>query len=851
MTAAATATALSPQVGDPLDPVAGVARSGVMLSASAGLVGVLSYACTLLMAHLLPTAQYTQYAAAQMIVGIVGIVAHALVPLPLADLVRRHARRTAGRRDAMSFAVLVSLGVGLVAAVVSGAIVAAFADTDVALATAFASLVLFAVAPAQGWLQGELRFARYAVVSVLEVVARVVFSVAVVLAGAGPAGALIGFAVGGLVLVTGPVVMLRDLSWRPVVLLERGRWSETGDIALVQLVVSVLVGADVVLVALLGSGTASEAGFQALATLAKGPVYVAAGTVLVVFPVLRGQGVAAAEVLRSSLASFRALALVAAVLLATVPAPLVLLVLPAEYAASLGLAPWLAAAGLGYGAVTVLATVLLAVRRYRRTRAALAVAAVALPAGLVAGWALDGVHGLAVGAAIGALVATLGMAAIAAPVLPGGTGWATLRDVLAALVLLGTAWPARSVPVLWLGVAVAAGLLVLRAARSGPDDAGSEQTTGRHSRRSLRILHLGFEDPRMPGAGGGSRRTHEINRRLVARGHEVTVLTTRFPGHRDRVQDGVRYVHIGLGAGRNRITRTAGYVLAAVRECRTRPADVVVEDFFAPVSSAAAPLWSGRPTVGVVQWLNAHEKARQYRVPFHLVERFGVRRHVRMVAVSHHVGVALQALNPTAAIEVIGNGIPSGAVLTRRAPGPDVLFVGRLEIAQKGLDLLLRAWELASTRIGGDLVLAGSGPDEARLRDMVERAGLADRVRFVGWVGEDEALELMGGARLVAMPSRFETFGMVAVEAMATGTPVVAFDIDALREVLPAGFTRRVPAFDVEAFAAELVSAYHDDEWIAAAAPLARRFAAGFDWDVLAARQEAVYAEAAGTGAAR
>jgi glycosyltransferase involved in cell wall biosynthesis/O-antigen/teichoic acid export membrane protein len=832
---------------DVVAPDAGVhvAGNGVLLSVSAGLVGLLSYACTLLMAHLLPAAEYTQYAAAQMIVGIVGIVAHALVPLPLADLVRRHARRSAGRRDAMAFAWLVSAGTGLVAGVASGAVVATFADPGVAVATAVASFVLFAVAPAQGWLQGELRFARYAVVSVLEVAARVGFSVLAVLAGAGPTGALIGFAVGGLVLVSGPVAMLRDISVRPGVLRERTRWAETGDIALVQFVVSVLVGADVVLVALLGTGSVADAGFQALATLAKGPVYVAAGTVLVVFPMLRGGG-AADAILRASLGSFRVLALVAAVLLATVPAPLVLLVLPADYAASLALAPWLAAAGLGYGAVTVLATVLLAVRRYARTRAALAVAVVALPAGLLAGWALGGVAGLAVGAAAGALAATAGMALIAAPVLPAGTGRATARDVALAAVLLAVAWLTRGVPVLWLAVAALAGLYVLRAGRAAEPGDAPAPDGGR-----LRILHLGFEDPAMPGAGGGSRRTHEINRRLAARGHDVTVLTTRFPGHRDRVQDGVRYVHIGFGTGRTRLTRTAGYALAAVRECRRRPADVVVEDFFAPVSSAAAPLWSGRPTVGVVQWLNAREKARQYRLPFHLVERFGVRKHDRMVAVSHHVGATLQGLNPSATIDVIGNGVSPAAARERRAPGPDVLFVGRLEIAQKGLDLLVQAWALAAPRIGGDLVVAGAGPDEPRLRELVERAGLADRVRYAGWVDEAGALALMAAARLVAMPSRFETFGMVAVEAMATGTPVVAFDIDALREVLPAGCTRRVPAFDVVAYADALVEAYADTEWIAAAAPTARRFAAGYDWDVLATRQEAVYAAAARTGTAR
>ena len=42
--------------------------------------------------------------------------------------------------------------------------------------------------------------------------------------------------------------------------------------------------------------------------------------------------------------------------------------------------------------------------------------------------------------------------------------------------------------------------------------------------RTVRVLHLGFEDPAMPGAGGGSVRTHEINRRLVARGHEVHIV---------------------------------------------------------------------------------------------------------------------------------------------------------------------------------------------------------------------------------------------------------------------------------------------------------------------------------------
>jgi O-antigen/teichoic acid export membrane protein len=443
----------------PAAPAGQVAKHSALLAVSAGLVGVLSYVCTLLMAHLLPTEQYTQYAAAQMLVGIVGIVAHALVPLPLAAVVRRYAPGAAGRRDGMAFATLVSVLAGVVAGLLTGGITAAFAPWHVAVATGVGSVVLFTVAPAQGWLQGELRFTRYAVASILEVAVRLGFSVVAVLVGWGPAGALIGFAVGGLVLVAGPLQMLRDVSVRPQVLREGVRWAETGDIALVQFVVSVLVGADVVLVALLGSGTAAEAGFQALATLAKGPVYVASGTVLVVFPLLRA---GSSDVLAPALHSFETLALAAAVVLATVPTSLVLLFLPEKYIGSTDLLPELAAAGLGYGAVTVLATVLLALRMTRRTYAALVAATVCLGAGLGVGWALNGVNGLAVGAAVGALTATLLLAMLAAPALPRGQLGSTARTLLIAAVLLVVLLLTAHLPALWLVCAAVGGLLALR-----------------------------------------------------------------------------------------------------------------------------------------------------------------------------------------------------------------------------------------------------------------------------------------------------------------------------------------------------------------------------------------------------
>ncbi|QFZ24478.1 glycosyltransferase family 1 protein [Saccharothrix syringae] len=359
----------------------------------------------------------------------------------------------------------------------------------------------------------------------------------------------------------------------------------------------------------------------------------------------------------------------------------------------------------------------------------------------------------------------------------------------------------------------------------------------------MRVLHLGFEDPALPGSGGGAVRTHEVNRRL-ARDHDVTVLTTRWPGCADRVQDGVRYEHVGLGRGRTHLGRIAGYALVLPFATRRREADLVVEDFFAPVSSTGAPRWTGRPTVGVVQWLNAREKSRQYRLPFFLVERAGVRAHRRLVAVSAGVADRLRALNPAAHVDVIGNGVDAAAFEVAVPRGRDVVFVGRLETAQKGLDLLLTAFAGIADRLPGDLVLAGDGPDGDALRARAASLGLADRVRFPGRVADRAKFELFAAAAVVAVPSRFETFGIVAAEAAACGSPVVAFDIDCLREVVPDGVGVRVPAFDTAALGRALLDLAVDPDRADRMGARGRELARSRSWDRIARQQEEAYLSA-------
>jgi glycosyltransferase involved in cell wall biosynthesis len=120
---------------------------------------------------------------------------------------------------------------------------------------------------------------------------------------------------------------------------------------------------------------------------------------------------------------------------------------------------------------------------------------------------------------------------------------------------------------------------------------------------------------------------------------------------------------------------------------------------------------------------------------------------------------------------------------------------------------------------------------------MVDDLNLSARVRFVGWVQGAAKYDLLSSARLVVVPSRHETFGLVAVEALASGTPVIAFEIPCLSEVIPAGSGWLVPPFDVEALSSTLIKRYNDQDELLAAGLRGRSFAGRFDWDRLADTQ--------------
>jgi glycosyltransferase involved in cell wall biosynthesis len=359
------------------------------------------------------------------------------------------------------------------------------------------------------------------------------------------------------------------------------------------------------------------------------------------------------------------------------------------------------------------------------------------------------------------------------------------------------------------------------------------------STRRLRILHLAFEDPAKPAAGGGSRRTLEVNRRLAER-HEITVVTYKYPGWKDRDADGIAWRHAGVRAGF--AASVASYFAALPAVVRRVPHDLVVEDFGAPIGGALVPLYARRPCLAMINWLFAAEMARKYRLPVHRVETLGVRLHRDAIAVSDALADRLRAANPRIGVDVIPNGVePAAFAASATGRRHLALFLGRLDTHQKGLDLLLTAYAKAAPVTTAGLVVAGDGRDAGALRRRAEQLGIADRVEFPGRVTGAAKYALLASAQVVCMPSRYEGLPLVAMEALACGTPVLASDIDCMRSVVAPGTGRLLPPGDVDAWASAMAEALADPAGCLAMGRRGRASARRFDWDGAALRQEAVY----------
>jgi glycogen synthase len=401
----------------------------------------------------------------------------------------------------------------------------------------------------------------------------------------------------------------------------------------------------------------------------------------------------------------------------------------------------------------------------------------------------------------------------------------------------------------------------------------------------MRVLMLSWEYPPVM-VGGLGRHVHALAEAMAAAGHELTVLT-RHPGLAevayDEVAGGVRVVRVAEDPTQPSFTddllawTTAlnqALTRAGLAVCADRSFDVVhAHDWLVAHGATTLAQHLGVPLVAT---LHATEAGRhQGWLPgpvnrtIHSVEWWLTSEARRVVTCSAYMRWEVTRLFdlPAGKVDVVPNGVdaPRWQVGTDRVTaarrrwavdGPLVAYCGRL-VHEKGVqDLLAAVPRLRRRHPGLRVIVAGTGPAETELRDRARALRLGRSVVFAGFVPDADLAALVAAADCAVVPSRYEPFGMVALEAGAAGTPVVAADVGGLAEVVADGRLGLLfPAGDPAALAGAVSRLLADPE-------LGRRLvragqaalAAEYGWDRVAERTVETYrravSEAAGAAPA-
>ncbi|MGB3439717.1 MAG: glycosyltransferase family 4 protein [Actinophytocola sp.] len=394
----------------------------------------------------------------------------------------------------------------------------------------------------------------------------------------------------------------------------------------------------------------------------------------------------------------------------------------------------------------------------------------------------------------------------------------------------------------------------------------------------MRVLMLSWEYPPIV-VGGLGRHVHALATELTALGHEVVVLCRHEAGSdalthptTDTVQEGVRVVRVaedpthltfekdlvawtlamGHGLVRAGLSQLGSWrpdVVHAHDWLVTHPA-IALADFFAvPLVATIHATEAGRHSGWLSQSLNQQ---------IHSVEWWLANRADALITCSSAMRAEVSHLFEVTDMSVIHNGIypqgwrPTAAAVrearARYAPdgAPVIVYFGRLEWEKGVHDLVAALPKVRRAFPGTRLVVAGHGRQAAALVDQSRKLRVRRSVDFAGHLPDRALTALLVAADVVVLPSRYEPFGIVALEAAAAGAPLVASTAGGLAELVVDGETGlSVTPGDVDAIAGAVRTVLADPASAARRARAAKaRLATEFSWQGIAEETVAVYASA-------
>ncbi len=355
--------------------------------------------------------------------------------------------------------------------------------------------------------------------------------------------------------------------------------------------------------------------------------------------------------------------------------------------------------------------------------------------------------------------------------------------------------------------------------------------------------------------GGVQAHVRDLAVHLIAAGHDVSVLA---PGDEDTITEPyVTSVGRALPVRHNgSVARVAFGPVSASRVRRwIREGEFEVMHVHSPISPSIGMVacWAALGPIVATFHASYEGRVRSMVAGYGLLSatlekvqaRIAVSEEARRTIVQHLGGDAV----------LIPNGVDTqrfarAQPLPGRGRGGEVLgFLGRLDEPRKGLQVLLDAFPaIAAARPQARLLVVGPGDVDDALAELPTQ--LRERAEFLGRVSDDDKARALASVDLMVAPNTGgESFGIVLLEAMAAGAPVVASDLVAFRSVLEAGRAGAlVPVGDAEALASSAIDLLADPDRRAGLARRGVAVAARYDWDTVAREILDVYATVAAPG---
>ena len=340
--------------------------------------------------------------------------------------------------------------------------------------------------------------------------------------------------------------------------------------------------------------------------------------------------------------------------------------------------------------------------------------------------------------------------------------------------------------------------------------------------------------------GGGALRDFEVLK-WFARNAEVTLYAGGYPGFKEETREGIRFRKLGGGKSEG-MSRLIFSFIANIRVLFDQ-ADIIGNS-----ASIYAPILTGILRGSRFYAVYHHYSGKHARerhglfgwLPM-ILEQVMLRFGKRYVISNATVAEKVRGMNSGAKVFTTFNGFAPDLLTLESMPAfpPFILFVGRFDIYMKGLDVLIPAFAQVAVGKNVDLVLAGRATQETldRINGFIP-ASIKHRVHLEIDISESRKAELLASCLFFCSPSRFEGFGIAALESNAAGKAALVTDTDGFRDSLALGETAlAVPVADSGALKTAMIRLIDDEPLRENLGRQGRNRARNFSWDSIAEKE--------------